>query len=124
MQRKIILSAKVIVIIIITVKCEIDNDIVNEDLLETKFRISDRSVLTKLSEHIKNNQNYADIQIMDDNGQLKTLKLKAAKPKVPLKTSAISDKVSNQVETLTVVNKNGATKNKSKFFDEIEGCKY
>lgn len=122
MFGKLILSANVIILFhLFYVKCDLDNAI-HKDRLDTKLRYSDRIEVTKQSQNLKNKQNYADIQILDNNGQLKTLKLKSVKPKEPLKTVTIRDKMQNQVET-PIVDKDGPSKNKSKFFDEFEGRK-
>lgn len=138
-----------------------DEETVNDNLYDTKnfVNVNSNAVLRKLFSESRFNtkiiktignpndvvNHYEDITVLDENGQLKNLKLKAAKVPESLKNS-----VKNYVKVPTMevasdsdstkVNSNGddsgnsdklsdsetkveVSGNKSKFFDEI-GCKY
>lgn len=113
------LSAKVIVLLhllkLSDVSCDLENTI-SVEVLDPKT-----SVKTKFL-----NEKFEDITVLDDKGQIKTVKIKSVKPKLK-KVTVTNDKVQNQVEIPVIVNNKGVTKghrNKSKFFDELEECKY
>lgn len=116
MNNKIISSAKLIILLhilkIYVVTCDLDNAISEE-------------VEAKANKIKFVNEKFEEITVLDDRGQIKTMKIKSVKPKVK-KVTVTSNKVPNQVEMPVILNDNGVKKgqNKSKFFDELEECKY
>lgn len=116
MNNKIISSAKLIILLhilkIYAVTCDLDNAISEE-------------VEAKANKIKFVNEKFEEITVLDDRGQIKTMKIKSVKPKVK-KVTVTSNKVPNQVEMPVILNDNGVKKgqNKSKFFDELEECKY
>jgi hypothetical protein len=119
----LILSTKVLILLHVMTICVCDKP--NNELV-TKLK-TDKKLFTDLTEK-KKNVIYEDITIMDDDGQLKNLKIKSANKK----SQSISD--SNKVNHVEYpvtensvkyhVNSEGGTK--LKFFDELQqlGCKY
>lgn len=130
---------------------DLDLDIVNENLFDSKNLLNDKTnfVLPKLLRENKFNadiiknpgkinevvNHYEDITIMDDDGQLKTLKYKSANvPKSQLlnlvnydnRLTKVSDKVT-QIEVHVTDSDDDELKfdagQKPKFFDEL-GCKF
>ncbi|XP_052754182.1 serine proteinase stubble-like isoform X3 [Galleria mellonella] len=131
-----------------------DNDVVNNDLHQTKNLILDKgAVLTKLLSESKYNSDivnsigketdvvnhYEDITVLDNDGQLKNLKYKSAnKPQTPVKLqNLIGDvhvtKLSDKVTDNKVINNDrhelkDLSGHKSKFFDQLglipQTCRY
>ena len=132
--------------------CDIDLDVVNKNLFDSKNFVNKKTdaVLTKLlsenkfnSDIIKNVgknsdvvNNYEDITIMDDNGNLKNLKFKSALPKSQFDNSINSDVLLTKVSDKVTQIDRPVTESydedevrfeaggqKPKFLDEL-GCKY
>lgn len=149
-------STKVIIVLhlLCTVICDtIDNldvDALNQNLFDSKNILNDNVnyVLPKLLRESKFNSeminnpgrnddivnNYEDITILDDDGQLKNLKYKSAK--IPtsqlqnlmhsdVRLTKVSDKVTQIEVPVTNSDKNElkVQNQKPKFFDELDACK-
>lgn len=129
-------------------KCDldIDTDVVNKNIHDSNnlIRGSGNNVVKRLisesefnAEIIRNIgrnsdavNNYEDITVLDDDGELKTLKYKSVPAKVPIGLQNVpykSDEVltGDKLNSLTPVEdeSNSNVALKSKFFDEL-GCKY
>ncbi|CAH2229303.1 jg17052 [Pararge aegeria aegeria] len=117
---------------------EDETETVNEDLFDLKNLIRDNVNFgysrllsdNKFDKQVIKNfggdsdavNSYEEITILDDKGELKNFKFKAAKPKIPVKNQNLvknNDKVTDYSEKIGDQNDISANKQKPKFFDEI-----
>lgn len=130
-----------ILLVVIVLQSALSEDIINDNMYKSKDFLHDRnSALARLiSEQKFSNEvvrnagkdvdvvnSYEDITILDDDGQLKSLKFKSARLKLPELSNLISvsdlDNLSDNDSDSGHSDKDVSVQ-QSKFFDEL-GCKY
>ncbi|CAH2084116.1 unnamed protein product [Euphydryas editha] len=141
---KILNILMVVILFNQSIKCEDESEVVNDNINEIKNFVNKniKSGFTRLLNENKYNKevlknigkekdivnSYEDITILDDDGQLKNLKYKSVKPKIPVQLHNLvshSDVVSESEKDNEGQKINNVATNmkKSKFFDEL-GCTY
>nr|XP_026483795.1 serine proteinase stubble-like isoform X1 [Vanessa tameamea] len=126
------------------VKPDENTDVINENLKENKNLANKNlnSALIRLLNDQKFDKNiiktfgndndavnsYEDITILDENGELKNLKYKSAKAKVPVELHNLINKSESDKDVNLGHNRDVPNTKKSKFFDEIglipQTCRY